>query len=289
MLEWHIRDCILKIDRRPLVMGIVNVTPDSFSDGGRFATTEAAVAHGLALAAEGADILDIGGESTRPGADPVALEEELRRVIPVVEGLAGQVSIPLSVDTSKAEVARRTLEAGARIINDVTALTGDSAMADVARDTGAGVVLMHMQGTPQTMQVAPHYEDVVGELMQFFQVRLEDVTSRGIGLERIVIDPGIGFGKKGRHNLEILARLADFQVLGRPLLLGVSRKAFIGKILERPTGDRLAGSLAAVLYAQSKQAVQIVRVHDVRATKDAVTVMAAIQQELWQESVARSP
>jgi dihydropteroate synthase len=284
MLEWHLRDRILKLDRPPLIMGIVNVTPDSFSDGGRFATTEAAVAHGLELAAEGADILDIGGESTRPGAEAVTLDEELRRVVPVVEALAGQVSIPLSVDTSKAEVARRCLQAGAHIINDVTALAGDSDMAGVVRGTGAGVVLMHMQGTPKTMQAAPHYDDVIAELLRFFQERLHDVTGCGIAAERIVIDPGIGFGKTGKHNLEILARLMEFQALWRPLLLGVSRKAFIGKILERPTGDRLAGSLAAVLYAQSKNAVQIVRVHDVRATKDAVTVFAAIQDKVRSRS-----
>ena len=278
MFEWHLRDRILKIDRQPLVMGILNVTPDSFSDGGQFRTTETAVAHGLALAADGADILDIGGESTRPGADPVALDEELRRVLPVVEALTRQVNIPLSIDTSKAEVARQCLEAGAHIINDVTALAGDSDMESLARDSGAGVVLMHMQGTPQTMQVAPHYDDVIAELMRFFEERLQAVTAHGIGMERIVLDPGIGFGKRGRHNIEIIARLAEFQKLGRPVLLGVSRKAFIGKILERPTGDRLAGSLAAVLFAQCHNAVHIVRVHDVRATKDAVTVMAALQE-----------
>jgi len=277
MSEWHLRDRILKLARQPLVMGIVNVTPDSFSDGGRYSTTAAAVAHALELAAEGADILDIGGESTRPGAEPVSLDEELRRVVPVVEAVAGQVSIPVSVDTSKAEVARRGLEAGAHIINDVTALAGDSAMIDVARDTGAGVVLMHMQGTPQTMQLAPLYEDIIADLTRFFRARLEDVTGHGISPDRIVLDPGIGFGKKGKHNLEILARLAEFQALGRPLLLGVSRKAFIGKLLERPTADRLAGSLAAVLYAQAHDAVQIVRVHDVAATKEALTVFAAIQ------------
>jgi dihydropteroate synthase len=278
-MNWHLRDRILNLNGPPLVMGIVNVTPDSFSDGGRFATTDAAIAHGLKLAAEGADVLDIGGESTRPGAEPVPLDEELRRVVPVVKALAGEVSIPLSVDTSKADVARRALEAGAHIVNDVTALAGASEMAAVARDTGAGIVLMHMQGTPMTMQLAPHYDDVIAELTLFFKNRLQDAANRGIGLDHIIIDPGIGFGKKGQHNLEILARLAEFQVLERPVLLGVSRKAFIGKILERPAGDRLAGSLAAVLYAQSKNAVQIVRVHDVRETKDAVTVFAAIQQQ----------
>jgi dihydropteroate synthase len=278
-MDWHVRDRILKCGRQPLVMGIVNVTPDSFSDGGRHSTTAAALAHALELAAEGADILDIGGESTRPGAGPVSLDEELRRVMPVVEALTGRTALPISVDTSKAEVARRALQAGAHIINDVTALRGDADMPEVARSTEAGVVLMHMQGTPLTMQVDPHYDDVVADLMRFFQERVEDMAGRGISPKRVVLDPGIGFGKRGRHNLEILARLAEFQALGRPLLLGVSRKAFIGKLLEQPTADRLAGSLAAVLYAQEQNAVQIVRVHDVRATKDAVTVFAAIQQQ----------
>jgi len=279
MFEWRLTDCILKIGRRPLVMGIVNVTPDSFSDGGQYATAESAIAHGLQLTEDGADLLDIGGESTRPGAAPVPLEEEMRRVVPVVAGLAAQTRVPLSVDTSKAEVACRCLESGARIINDVTALAGDPAMAEVALKHGCGVILMHMQGTPQTMQQAPHYEDVVAEIGQFFAQRLKWAAAAGITQEHIVLDPGIGFGKKGKHNLEILARLAEFQSLGRPVCLGVSRKALIGQILQRPVAQRLAGSLAALLFAQSRSAVQIVRVHDVRETRDAVEILAAIQEQ----------
>jgi len=279
MFEWRLTDCILKIGRRPLVMGIVNVTPDSFSDGGQYATAESAIAHGLQLTEDGADLLDIGGESTRPGAAPVPLEEEMRRVVPVVAGLAAQTRVPLSVDTSKAEVACRCLESGARIINDVTALAGDPAMAEVALKHGCGVILMHMQGTPQTMQQAPHYEDVVAEIGQFFAQRLKWAAAAGITQEHIVLDPGIGFGKKGKHNLEILARLAEFQSLGRPVCLGVSRKALIGQILQRPVAQRLAGSLAALLCAQSRSAVQIVRVHDVRETRDAVEILAAIQEQ----------
>jgi dihydropteroate synthase len=279
MSEWHLSDRILRIDRRPLVMGIVNVTPDSFSDGGQHATTEPAIAHGLRLIQDGADLLDIGGESTRPGAAPVPLEEELRRVVPVVERLASQTTVPLSVDTSKAEVARRCLEAGAHIINDVTALAGDPQMLAVARQHGCGVILMHMQGTPQTMQQAPHYENVLSEIGDFFQERLKAARAGGILEQRIVFDPGIGFGKKGKHNLEILAHLAEFQRFGRPVCLGVSRKAFIGQILQRPVEQRLAGSLAAVLFAQSQNAVQIVRVHDVRETHDAVEILAIIQEQ----------
>jgi dihydropteroate synthase len=275
---WHLRERVLTIGRQPLVMGIVNVTPDSFSDGGQHASTSDAVRHALQLVQEGADLLDIGGESTRPGATSVPADEEARRVVPVVTALASQTDVPISVDTSKAVVARQCLEAGARIINDVTALAGDPDMAGVVRDFQAGLVLMHMQGTPQTMQVAPHYDDVIRDIAGFLEDRMHQAAAAGIAPERIVLDPGIGFGKTSKHNLEILARLAEFQRLGRPVLLGVSRKGFIGKLLEkRPPGDRLPGSLAAVLFAQAQDAVQIVRVHDVQATRDALTVFAAIQ------------
>src|SRR5262249_29785700 len=211
-MKWHLRDRTLTFERS-LVMGIVNVTPDSFSDGGRTADTGAAIRWGLELAAQGADILDIGGESTRPGALPVELDEELRRVLPVVKGLAAKTSVPLSVDTSKAAVARACLQAGAHIINDVTALTGDGDMFETARSTGAGVILMPMQGTPATMQVAPHYEDVVGDICRYLLNRLQDVTARGLPLEKIALDPGVGFGKTHQHNLEIVARLEEFQRL----------------------------------------------------------------------------
>jgi dihydropteroate synthase len=278
MHEWHLLDRVLPIGRRPLVMGIVNVTPDSFSDGGRYASFEAGVQHGLDLIGQGADLLDIGGESTRPGAFPVPLEEELARVVPVMKALAARTAVPLSVDTSKAEVARQCLQAGARIVNDVTALGGDQDMAKVVREAGAGVILMHMQGTPATMQIDPHYEDVAADIQRFLAERLQSAAALGIGREKIVLDPGIGFGKTVAHNLTLLARLEELQVLGRPVCLGVSRKGFSGKILGRPVDERLAGDLAAVCYAMSRGAVQVVRVHDVRETKDAVTLYAAIQE-----------
>ncbi len=274
--SWHLRDRVLHPGRPPLVMGIVNVTPDSFSDGGRFADAEAAVAHGLALVREGADLLDVGGESTRPGAVPVSLEEELARVLPVVRALASRTSVPISVDTSKAEVARRCLEAGAHAINDVTALRGDADMAAVVRDFGAGVILMHMQGTPATMQVAPTYADVVREVGEFLEARLQAAADLGIANSRVVLDPGIGFGKTAAHNIELLARLDELQRLGRPVCLGVSRKGFLGKLLVRPVGERLAASLAAVCFALARHAAQVFRVHDVAPTRDAVTLFAAL-------------
>jgi dihydropteroate synthase len=277
MHEWHLRDRLLRIEGRPLVMGILNVTPDSFSDGGRYSRLETAVAHGAELVQQGADILDIGGESTRPGAVVVPEDEELRRVLPVVQALAPQITVPISIDTSKAAVANACMEGGARIINDVTALA-DPAMVEVARKTSAGVILMHMQGTPQTMQDNPIYDDVVVDIRRFFEQRLHDLADRGIAAERVVLDPGIGFGKTREHNLEILARLEDFQKLGRPVCLGVSRKKFLGKLLDRPLDQRLAGSLAAVCYAMSRQAVQVVRVHDVAATVDAVQLFATIAE-----------
>jgi dihydropteroate synthase len=279
MHDWHLPDQVLHLGPAPLVMGIVNVTPDSFSDGGRYASVDAAVQHGLALIEQGADLLDIGGESTRPGATPVALAEDLARVMPVVTALAARTTVPLSVDTSKAEVARQCLQAGARIVNDVTALTGDPHMADVVCQGKAGVILMHMQGTPATMQTAPHYEEVVADIRRFFAERLQTVVSQGIGPDQVVLDPGIGFGKTVAHNLTLLARLEEFQTLGRPICLGVSRKGFFGKILNRPVGQRLAASLTAACVAMSRGAVQILRVHDVPETKDAVTLWAAIAEK----------
>jgi dihydropteroate synthase len=256
-------------------MGIVNVTPDSFSDGGRYSGTEAAVAHGLDLVAQGADLLDIGGESTRPGSQPVSLEEELDRVVPVVRELARQVSVPLSVDTTKPEVARQALDAGAHSINDVTAVR-DPDMAAVLRDSDAGVILMHMQGTPATMQLAPTYADVVGEVYAFLEARLQELEKLGIASGRLAVDPGIGFGKTAEHNLELLANLGRFGALGRPVCLGVSRKGFLGKLLGRDLPDRLPGSLAAVCHALGQRAAQIVRVHDVAATRDAVELYQAV-------------
>jgi dihydropteroate synthase len=278
--QWQLTDRVLVIERRPLVMGIVNVTPDSFSDGGKYANADAAVARGLELVRQGADILDIGGESTRPGALPVSLEEELRRVVPVIQALTRQTAVPLSVDTSKAEVARQSLSAGAQVINDVTAMTGDPEMADIVRKSKAGVILMHMKGTPATMQQDPQYDDPVDEIGHYFEERLEFAAKVGIAREQMVLDPGIGFGKTSDHNLEILARLEKFQKFNRPVCLGVSRKGFVGRLLNnRPAERRLAGSLAAVAYAMTRRAVQIVRVHDVEETRDVVNVIAAIQQK----------
>jgi dihydropteroate synthase len=268
--RWRLRDRLLTPGRPALVLGIVNVTPDSFSDGGRYFDTGAAVEHGLRLVAEGADLLDVGGESSRPGAEPVAVEEELHRVIPVVRGLAERTDVPVSVDTSKSAVAREALAAGARVVNDITGLRGDPDMVAVARDAGAGVIVMHMQGTPQTMQVNPSYADVVGEVAAFFEERLRALAGAGIAGERVVLDPGIGFGKTAAHNLELLARLEGYRHFARPVCLGVSRKGFFGKLLGRQTGDRLAASLAAACYALARGSAHLLRVHDVAATRDAV-------------------
>jgi dihydropteroate synthase len=257
-------------------MGIVNVTPDSFSDGGQHSTTDTAITHALALVDQGADILDIGGESTRPGATPVPLEEELRRVLPVIEALAKKTTAILSIDTYKAEVARTCLAAGAHIVNDITALNGDPAMGRVVSELQAGLVLMHMQGTPQTMQIDPRYEDVVAEITAFFEERLQTSAALGIARECVALDPGIGFGKTSTHNLTLLARLEEFQRFGRPVCLGVSRKGFLGRRLGRPVEQRLAGSLAAVCYAMGRKAAQVLRVHDVEETCDAVKVYEEI-------------
>jgi dihydropteroate synthase len=275
---WRVKDRTLEFGR-PRVMGIVNVTPDSFSDGGNFFDPAAAISHALKLVEEGADILDIGGESTRPGSTPVPLDEELRRVVLVVRGLANQTTVPLSIDTSKAEVARQCLEAGASIINDVTALRGDPAMIDVARNLQAGVILMHMQGTPATMQQDPKYDDVVAEVHEFLRLRLLELEQAGLDREGLSIDPGIGFGKRHAHNLTLLAHLDRFLDLGRPICLGVSRKGFIGKITGKTVADSAAGSVAVACHAMAKVAAQILRVHDVAATVDAVKMFEAIGHE----------
>jgi dihydropteroate synthase len=277
MRTWHLRDRNLELDGRCLVMGIVNVTPDSFSDGGRHAAPGLAVRHALRLVQEGADLLDIGGESTRPGSQPVPVEEELRRVVPVVKELVHQVRVPISIDTSKATVARACLAAGAHIVNDVTGLAGHGEMPAVVREYAAGALVMHMQGTPATMQVAPCYDDVVVDLFRYFDQRVESLAAAGVAAEQVVLDPGIGFGKKLEHNLQLLARLGEFQALGRPVCLGVSRKGMFGSILGRPVDERLAGSLAAASFALAHGAVQILRVHDVAATRDLVVVWQALQ------------
>jgi dihydropteroate synthase len=270
-------DCagrVLKLDV-PRVMGIINVTPDSFSDGGAHATVEAAIAHGLALVGEGADILDIGGESTRPGAEDVPLEEELRRVIPVIQALARQVSIPISIDTSKPEVMRAAVEAGAGMINDVFGLRRDGAL-DAAAALGVPVVLMHMQGEPRTMQANPDYDDVVGEVHRFLAERIFAAEMAGIPRKRIVVDPGFGFGKGTRHNLQLLAQLQRFTELGVPVLAGLSRKKTIGELTGREDPrERMSGSVAAHLIAAQRGAT-LLRVHDVAATVDALKVWNAV-------------
>ena len=260
---------------RTRVMGIVNVTPDSFSDGGDHADVDAAVAHALQLVAEGADLLDIGGESTRPGAGDVALDEELRRVVPVIERLARETSVPISVDTSKPEVMRAAVAAGAGMINDVYALRREGAL-EAAAALGVPVVLMHMQGEPRSMQAAPHYDDVVAEVHRFLAERVFAAEMAGIAKRNLVVDPGFGFGKARDHNLALLARLEHFGSLGVPLLAGLSRKRTIGELTGREAArDRVHGSVAAHLIAAQRGAA-IVRVHDVAATVDALKVWAAV-------------
>ena len=269
------KDRLIVFHDRPLIMGVVNVTPDSFFDGGRYFDTEAAVAHAVRLVEEGADLLDIGAESTRPGADAVNEEEEHRRAIPVVTAVAKAVTVPISIDTSKASVARAALDAGAVLVNDVTALRGDPAMVDVVAQTGAGIVLMHMNGTPRSMQQAPHYDDVVGEISEFFEERIHFAMSHGIVQRQIILDPGIGFGKLLKHNLVLLAQLRRFTLFECPVLVGVSQKGFLGQLLDRPVQERQWGTAAAVAMAVDRGA-GILRVHDVRAMKDVVQVATAI-------------
>ncbi|MBF6023738.1 dihydropteroate synthase [Lysobacter niastensis] len=260
---------------RPRVMGIVNVTPDSFSDGGAHDTLEAAVAHGLRLAEEGADILDIGGESTRPGAAEVSLEEELRRTIPVIERLAQQIALPISIDTSKPEVMRAAVAAGAGMINDVYALRREGAL-DMAASLGVPVVLMHMQGEPRSMQESPQYDDVVAEVHRFLAERIFSAEMAGIAKKKIVVDPGFGFGKNTQHNLQLLAHLDRFAELGVPVLAGLSRKRTIGELTGRDDPrERVSGSVAAHLIAAQRGA-KLLRVHDVAATVDAIKVWNAL-------------
>jgi len=270
-------DCagrILKLDR-PRVMGIVNVTPDSFSDGGAHDTLEAAVAHGLKLAEEGADILDIGGESTRPGAAEVPVEEELRRVMPVIERLAKDTSLPISIDTLKPEVMRAAVQAGAGMINDIHGLRRDGAL-EAAAALGVPVVLMHMQGEPRSMQDAPHYDDVVGDVHRFLAERIFAAEMAGIAKNNLIVDPGFGFGKNTHHNLALLAQLERFTELGVPVLAGLSRKRTLGELTGRDVAsDRVAASVAAHLIAAQRGAA-IVRVHDVAPTVDALKVWNAV-------------
>ena len=281
-IKWVVRDHILPVEERVLVMGVLNLTPDSFSDGGRYLDLDTAVARAEAIEAEGADLLDIGGESSRPGSRPVSLEEELVRVLPVLTALAGRVHIPISVDTTKAEVARRSLELGASIINDITALRGDPEMAGVVARAGAGLILMHMQGTPAIMQDRPSYGSVVEEVLDFFRSRVKSAEAAGIYRERIAVDPGLGFGKTLEHNLALLGGLSTFAELGRPIVIGPSRKTFVGTVVSRPVSEREWGTAAAIT-AGILQGAHVVRVHSVAAMKDVTRMSEAVR------NVARGP
>ena len=256
-------------------MGIVNVTPDSFSDGGAFLDPAAAIDHGLRLAGEGADILDVGGESTRPGAEPVSEQEEVRRVVPVVRELAARSGLPVSIDTTKAAVAEAALAAGATIVNDVSALRLDPRLGGVVARAGAALVIMHMQGTPRTMQQAPRYDDLVGEVIAELAAGIGRAAAAGVDPEQVLVDPGIGFGKSLEHNLELLGRLSELEVLGRAILVGPSRKAFIGRLLDLPAAERVEGTIAACCCAADRGA-HVVRVHDVGPVRRALRVADAI-------------
>ncbi len=260
----------------PKLMGIVNVTPDSFSDGGKFVDRDRAVEHALQLVEQGADILDIGGESTRPGATPVAADEELRRVIPVIERLSTQTQVPISIDTTKAAVAEAALTAGATIINDVSGLEYDTGMVSVAAASDCGVIIMHMRGTPQTMQNDPVYGDIVAEVRDYLAGRLAELKRAGIAPERIVLDPGIGFGKTAAHNIELLSNIAALQQLGRPVLIGHSRKRFLKKLIGRDVDERLSGTIG-VAIALAEQGVDILRVHEPQPVRDALLAWATIR------------
>jgi dihydropteroate synthase len=272
--SWKLRTRELVLSRRPLLMGIVNITPDSFSDGGKFFEPSWAIEHALSLVQQGADILDIGGESTRPFSTPVESHEELRRIAPVVAAICEQTSVPVSIDTSKAIVAREAIDAGAEIINDITGFEGDPAMLPLAVDSHAGVVAMHMQGTPQTMQINPAYADLVGEILAYLASRRDALITAGIARERVCLDPGIGFGKTHEHNITLAANCHRFQALGCPLLVGHSRKGFIGKVIGDKGADRLAGTIGVSL-SLARQGVQILRVHDVAAVRQALLLFEA--------------
>ena len=272
---WRIGERVFDCSERTLVMGILNVTPDSFSDGGRFLDRATAVAHATRMVDDGADILDVGGESTRPGSTPVSADEELERVHPVIERLAElHPAVPISIDTRKTDVAAEALDAGATIVNDVSA-GADPAMFDLVRDREAAVVLMHMQGDPTTMQEGPHYDDVVGEVHEYLRQRIEAAELAGIDPERIAIDPGIGFGKDLDHNLELMHGVDALLDLGRPVLVGPSRKKFIGTILDLPEEERVEGTVGAVVWMVARGA-HLVRVHDVKEVVRAVRVSDAI-------------
>jgi dihydropteroate synthase len=273
----RLRDRVLDLSTRTLIMGILNVTPDSFSDGGLFLNAQEAVLHGIRMVEEGADILDVGGESTRPGSEPVSLEEESRRVLPVIEGLAKRVKVPLSIDTTKSQVAERALEAGAALVNDTSGLQDDPRISTVAAKNGAALVLMHRKGQPKVMQKDPRYDDLIGEIASFLKASARKAKEAGVGEDQIIIDPGLGFGKTLEHNVYILNHLEELSSLGMPVLVGPSRKSFIGKILDLPVEGRLEGTAAAVAAAVLKGAA-VVRVHDVKEMVRVVRVADAIRR-----------
>lgn len=269
------RGKILTLGERTHVMAILNVTPDSFSDGGQYLDVQQAVDHAKLMVEDGATLVDIGGESSRPGASPVSTTEELNRVLPVIRAVTDALDVVVSIDTSKAEVARKALEAGAHIVNDITALRGDAEMVSVVTEMDAGLILMHMKGTPRTMQQAPHYEDVVCDVYAALRESVKYAEAQGVAGERIIIDPGIGFGKTAEHNIELLKRLAEFRSLNKSLLIGTSRKSFIGNILQLPVTERVEGTVATVCWAIAHGA-DIVRVHDVKANVRAALMTDAI-------------
>ncbi len=274
---WRVGTRLLAEASGPLLWGVVNVTPDSFSDGGRSFDAETAVRHGPQLAEDGAAVLDLGGESSRPGAQPVPVEEELRRVLPVLRGLRARLALPLSIDTAKAAVARAALDAGADIVNDISGLRFDPGMLPLLAGSSCGVVLMHMLGEPRTMQIAPHYDDVVREVRDWLAQRLEEVVAAGIAPERLVLDPGLGFGKRYADNIELLRNLRSLRARGRPLLVGASRKAFLGWLLAEPEPrSRLEGDLAVHAWCRY-EGVAFLRVHDVRATRRLFRVLDALE------------
>ena len=276
-MRWIAREHQFNFPRPTIVMGIVNTTPDSFTDGGRFLDADAAGAHALRLASQGAEILDIGGESTRPGSANVSEQEELDRVIPVIERLAKRPELVLSIDTQKPSVAREALAAGASIVNDIAANRSDAEMWQVVAEAGAGYVCMHMQGTPQTMQAKPEYDDVTVEVCVFFRERLDLLSSHGVTTDQVALDPGIGFGKTLEHNIKLLRDLKKFNLVERPMLVGASRKSFIEKLLGAPIDERLPASLACAAWA-AIQGSQIIRVHDVAETIQAVRMAEALAQ-----------
>ena len=275
---WSLSRRSIPKSRLPALMGILNVTPDSFSDGGRFTTIDVAVNRALEMAEDGAEIVDIGGESTRPGAEPVSLEEELRRTIPVIQKLATQLRVPMSIDTTKAEVARRALDAGAEIVNDISGLTFDRDMLEVCRKADAGICVMHIQGTPQMMQQNPQYGNVVSEVIEFLQQQVDRCLLAGIPAERMCVDPGIGFGKTTDHNLELMSAVPRIQqALQRPVLIGHSRNRFLSKVSGRTVEEQSAGTIG-VAVALAELGTDVLRIHDVRAVRDALVAWDAIRR-----------